>query len=97
MLLLAGGLAWGAGRVGAAGLLGLGGAVVLGLATVLTMTVNVPMNEALALVEVPDDVDAAREIWQAYSAPWQTWNQIRTGTSGLGFLLGLWGLVRLGR
>jgi uncharacterized membrane protein len=30
----------------------------------LTLTVNVPMNEALAATAVPGDIDAARIIWQ---------------------------------
>ncbi len=34
---------------------------------VLTMRFNVPMNEALALVSVPDNIEEARAIWQPYS------------------------------
>lgn len=57
------------------------------LAVLLTMVVNVPMNEALAKITVPTDIEAAREIWLAYSPDWQFWNQLRTITSGIGLLL----------
>lgn len=62
-------------------------AVIALLAVLLTMGVNVPMNEALAQVAVPTDIDAARAIWLAYSPDWQFWNQLRTATSGLGLLM----------
>lgn len=52
---------------------------------VATMAVNVPMNEALALVSLPSD--RAGEIWAAYSGPWQLWNTLRTLTSGVALLL----------
>lgn len=61
----------------------------------LTVTVNVPMNEALAGIEIPADIDAAQAIWQAYSPRWQIFNTIRTGASGLALLLCGWGLIRL--
>jgi len=61
----------------------------------LTMLVNVPMNEALALVEIPDSTGAAREIWRNYSEPWQVWNQVRTAASGLAVLLTGIGLIRI--
>lgn len=57
-------------------------AVYLGFGLLLTMSVNVPMNEALALEAVPADIDAARQMWQAYSHPWQVWNVVRTIASG---------------
>lgn len=37
----------------------------------LTMLVNVPMNEALGALAVPDDIEVARQIWQDYSPDWQ--------------------------
>lgn len=49
----------------------------------LTMGVNVPMNEALATVDIPGDVEAAEIIWQGYSPRWQFWNQLRTIASGI--------------
>ncbi|NLS15490.1 DUF1772 domain-containing protein [Rhizobium sp. P40RR-XXII] len=60
-----------------AGLLYLSGGVIL------TMTVNVPMNEALAAVVIPQDAAEARRIWENYSGPWQFWNTVRTIVSGL--------------
>lgn len=56
-------------------------------ALLVTAMVNVPMNEALAQVIVPTDSDAAADLWQGYSAPWQFWNTIRTFASGLALLL----------
>jgi uncharacterized membrane protein len=66
---------------GAAGLLYLfGGAV-------LTMSVNVPMNQALAIIKVPIDAVEAHRVWVSYSGPWQFWNQVRTIVSGLTLML----------
>lgn len=64
---------------------------------ILTMMVNVPMNEALALVTIPGDAQAARDIWEAYSAPWQVWNITRTVFSGIALLLTGYGLIHLNR
>lgn len=61
--------------------------LVIALSFVLTMAVNVPMNEALAVLEVPSDVAEARTIWQDYSPTWQLWNQLRTISSGCALLL----------
>ncbi|MDF0499007.1 anthrone oxygenase family protein [Bradyrhizobium yuanmingense] len=60
-----------------AGLLFLSGGMIL------TMTVNVPMNEALAAVAIPQDAAEARRIWESYSGPWQFWNMVRTIVSGV--------------
>ncbi|KIN63223.1 putative integral membrane protein [Sulfitobacter noctilucicola] len=56
------------------------------LGVALTMAVNVPMNEALALVAVPEDIDAAQAIWDDYSPKWQLWNQVRTVATGVAVL-----------
>ncbi|WP_346914256.1 anthrone oxygenase family protein [uncultured Roseibium sp.] len=45
---------------------GLAGGVYFALGLLLTMRINVPMNEALAMVSVPDDAASARAIWQDY-------------------------------
>lgn len=50
---------------------------------VLTMAVNVPMNETLATVTVPSDMEQARVIWSDYSGRWQLFNQLRTVASGV--------------
>jgi len=61
----------------------------------VTALINVPMNEALALVEVPGTREAAAEIWRAYSDPWQFWNQVRTVASGVAVLLTGIGLIKI--
>lgn len=76
---------------GAAGLTYLFGGLIL------TLMINVPMNEALALVTIPENAQAARDIWEAYSAPWQVWNITRTGFSGIALLLTGYGLIQLNR
>ncbi|MEH6724700.1 MAG: anthrone oxygenase family protein [Hyphomicrobiales bacterium] len=88
-------LLWAHNHKTSAKLFALSAAVYLGFGLILTMVVNVPMNEALALVTVPQDIDAARTIWQNYSKPWQVWNQIRTVASGLAFLLPVIGTLKL--
>ena len=81
-----------------AALLFLAAGLIYGLAAMgLTMAINVPMNEALAATTIPEDPAQAAEVWTSYSAPWQTWNQIRTLTSGLAFVTGLAGLIALVR
>lgn len=65
------------------------------LGVVLTMVINVPMNEALAQVSVPDDIDAAREIWMDYSPRWQFWNQMRTLATGVAVLCIGIGLLKM--
>ncbi len=94
---IAGGLCAGIGARRAAFLFVLGGLVYLGGGLILTVSVNVPMNEALALVSLPLPVETAQAIWSDYSAAWQVWNQIRTGFSGLALALcglGIWSLAR---
>lgn len=71
--------------------------VYFALGLVLTIAVNVPMNEALAKVEVPQDVAVARDIWLAYSPDWQFWNITRTIASGISFLIALTGVLTLPR
>lgn len=62
----------------------------------LTMNINVPMNEALALVRIPEDIAQAQAIWTAYSQPWQVWNVIRMLVSGLTLALAALALWSLG-
>lgn len=64
---------------------------------ILTMMVNVPMNEALAQVTIPDDLQAAQDIWVAYSSLWQVWNITRTVFSGAALLLTGYGLMHVHR
>ncbi|MEH6521128.1 anthrone oxygenase family protein [Sulfitobacter sp.] len=64
---------------------------------ILTMAINVPMNEALGALSVPQDINHAREIWVEYSGPWQFWNQTRAVASGISFLFAVAGVLTLSR
>lgn len=88
-------LAWMAGRRAAAGFFLAGAILYFFGGVILTMTVNVPMNQALATRMVPADTKAARAIWESYSQPWQFWNQTRTLLSGGTLLLAGLGALRL--
>lgn len=63
------------------------GAIYLAGGLFLTISINVPMNEALALAQVSGDPAGDAALWQAYSAPWQFWNTVRTIASGGALLL----------
>ena len=52
-----------------------------------TAIVNVPMNEALAVLEPSNDAIATKEIWEAYSGKWTFWNTARTLASSLSLIL----------
>ena len=65
-------------------------------AMVPTVTINVPLNEALATLKTPLGA-AARESWQAYSSPWQFWNAIRAIAAGGALLLAGCSVMRMGR
>ncbi len=58
-----------------------------------TFMVNVPLNEELAMLEVPLDPAAAQDAWRSYSGPWQDWNMVRTVAAGVVLALTGWGLV----
>ena len=97
VLLVTGWVAWSVGARPAAFWLATGGVVYLFGGMILTMAVNVPMNQALALIETPLDTETAQAIWADYSAPWQRWNIIRTIASGFALLLTGMGLMSLPR
>ena len=61
----------------------LAGLLYLSGGMILTKTVNVPLNEALAAVAIPQEAAEARRIWDSYSGPWQFWNTVRTIVSGV--------------
>lgn len=94
-LLLTAGLLLRDGVRGAAFGFACGGVIYLCCGMVLTMMINVPMNEALATVTIPDDIAAARTLWQEYSPRWQIWNQLRTAASGLALIVSLAALVAM--
>ncbi len=74
-----------------------GGVVYLLGGMILTIMVNVPMNEALAAVELTGAPGQAESIWAAYSPRWQLFNVIRTISSGVALLLAGWGMLMLAR
>ncbi|WP_127558205.1 DUF1772 domain-containing protein [Nioella ostreopsis] len=63
------------------------GAVYLFGGLILTVSVNVPMNAALAEVQIPESRQAAADIWAAYSPRWQVFNVLRTVASGAALML----------
>ena len=63
----------------------------------LTLTVNVPINTALAGLPVPQDRAEADAIWTAYSPRWQVFNAARTVFSGATLALAAAALLCLGR
>lgn len=60
-----------------------GALIYLGGGLILTMTINVPMNDALAVIEIPANTSDATQIWRSYSGTWQFWNVLRTLASGV--------------
>ena len=62
----------------------------------ITMVMHIPMNEALSLVEVGEDIEAARAIWHAYSPDWQFWNITRTVVCGVVVVMAGLGLLSIG-
>lgn len=61
----------------------------------LTMLFNVPMNEALAEIQVPESRQAAQTIWDEFSPDWQVYNLARTVFSGIAFGAALTGFRKL--
>lgn len=68
----------------AALLLAMAGGVYLVFGLILTMTINVPMNEALAII--PSGADSGA-IWADYSPDWTFWNHVRTAGSAMSAML----------
>ncbi len=56
-------------------------------ALVPTLSINVPMNEKLAQVEVPSQDMQSQPIWNEYSKRWTRWNTVRTIFSLLSLLI----------
>ena len=86
-------VAWIANARVSAGLFALAGIVSLTGGVILTVSVNVPMNEALAQVALP--VADAETVWAAYSPDWQFWNLVRTLATGAVLALAGLALMRL--
>lgn len=96
VLLLAAGLNWSGARVSAI-CFALAGVIYAVFGIALTLTQHVPMNEALALLEMPLSEGEATAIWQAYSPDWQFWNIARTIACGAALLITGYGLIALRR
>lgn len=79
----------------AAGLMAAAALIYLVGGLLLTMLLNVPMNEDLAAVTVPETRAQAAQIWHDYSGRWQLYNQIRTAASGLSLILAATALTHL--
>jgi uncharacterized membrane protein len=65
---------------------------------VITMTVNVPLNDALKAAGLPDnpaDLAAVREAFD--EAKWRAWNLVRAIASTVAFASLTWALVVHGR
>lgn len=63
-------------------------ALIYGIGVIaLTAQVNVPMNEALALVT--GDLTNSDSVWSGYSPRWTGWNTVRTVLSGVAMLLAI--------
>ncbi|MEL6982500.1 MAG: anthrone oxygenase family protein [Actinomycetota bacterium] len=85
------------GRRSAARLFAAAAVIYLVGGALLTAAINVPMNEELAAVTIPTDIEAAQVIWDDYSGRWQFWNQTRTVFSGISLALAAVGLTRINR
>lgn len=70
------------------------GAFYLVFAWLPTIAINVPMNEALALVSGADIAKDAANIWQNYSPTWTFWNTLRTIASALATGIAGFGLLK---
>lgn len=62
-----------------------------------TLLINVPMNEALALVSLPRDPENAALIWSSYSIRWTWWNSLRAAFSMVSLILVACAILFAGR
>ena len=85
LLPLAAALTFVAGSKKAGAVLAISAIVYFGGGFVLTMAINVPMNNALAMVDVSTLTDPAK-AWADYEGPWSFWNWTRTEFSFLALL-----------
>ncbi len=95
VLAITAGLLWRQSMRQGAALFALSSAIYFCFGLILTMRINVPMNEALALLEIPADPAQSKALWQQYSQPWQFWNQARTIASGVSFALAAYATLLL--
>jgi uncharacterized membrane protein len=65
---------------------------------VITMTVNVPLNDALKAAGLPDDPADLAAVREAFDeAKWRAWNLVRAIASTVAFASLTWALVVHGR
>lgn len=57
----------------------------------VTMALNVPLNDAIAVVK-PETIEAG-ELWQRYLVDWTFWNSVRTAASALAMVLFMLALI----
>jgi len=95
VLIMTAALAWASARRGSALAFAAAALIYLGGAFAVTALMNVPMNQALAEVQVGQISGAAIQIWRDYSEPWQFWNGVRTIASGISLLFAGYALLRL--
>lgn len=86
LLPIATGLAFVSGAKRAGQLLLIAAISYIGGGFLLTMSINVPMNNALSLIDVSALANPA-ETWNNYEGPWSFWNWVRTGFSFAALLL----------
>ncbi len=96
VLILTAGLVWRKPLRRSAVLFGAAGLTYLIGGMILTIAVNVPMNQALGQVTIPDDLTMAQQIWDDYSPKWQRYNVLRTVFSGIALMLTGGGIYLLG-
>ncbi len=70
----------------ASGILAVAALTYIGGGLFLTMSINVPMNEALSVVDVSALKDPG-QAWKDYNEPWSYWNWLRTAFSFLALML----------
>lgn len=96
-LLITGILAWASKLKPAAIAFFIAGLVYLLGCFAVTASVNVPMNEGLATIILPQPQSTAAQLWSEYSSRWQLFNQLRAIASALTVLLCAYGIWQLGR
>lgn len=87
-------VAWYAGRRDTAVALGLAAVVYLLGCFSVTVVCNIPLNNALALLDAQTVANPAA-AWAGFAGPWTVWNHVRTAACFGTFLLSIWALWRL--
>lgn len=84
---IAAGFGWFSSAKPAAVLIATAGVVYLLGGLILTAQINVPMNDALKLVDTATlTPQQAAQVWDDYASDWSFWNAVRTGFTGISLL-----------